>query len=307
VAKNRYHIQDIVAALSSFVLPESRTEPTPVNKEEPAVLQAELQQDIQRFSTEFTARVLGTLAPLQRAPQPEVRDAAMRQLLLYSSSALDIATEPQPEVGLLDMIVFVTLSRRTVDTHWAPKVFGEKGAELSKTMAQSEAEVWRLFDKVVGKKRREDLEEIIRDWQNRNPDQLRVEGIRFHTFARGAGKLAEEQEKKTSGLLSDFKAALAAADQGVLLAERALFLAHRAPFLLRLQARLGMHEIAGDMAAQIKSGEEFLGCSIKGLLDPTVEGFFARVDSLVRRWLVYLTLIGVAWAVMFGVVLYFFR
>jgi len=61
------------------------------------------------------------------------------------------------------------------------------------------------------------------------------------------------------------------------------------------------------MAAQIKSGEEFLGCSIKGLLDPTVEGFFARVDSLVRRWLVYLLLIGAAWAVMYGVVRYFVR
>jgi hypothetical protein len=91
------------------------------------VLQAELQQDIQRFATKFTARVLDALAPLQSSPHPEVREAAMRQMLLYSASALDIATEPQPELGLLDMIVFVTLSRRIVDIYWAPKVFGEKG------------------------------------------------------------------------------------------------------------------------------------------------------------------------------------
>jgi len=247
------------------------------------VLQAELQQDIQRFSTKFTARVLDSLAPLQSSPHPEVREAAMRQLLLYSASALDIATEPQPELGLLDMIVFVALSRRIADTHWAPKVFGEKGNEFSQAMAQSEAEVWQLGDKILDKERREDLATLIRDWQERNPGQQRVEGIRFHTFSRVAGKLAEEQEKRASGLLSSLKTATAAADQAVLLAERALFLAHRVPFLLRLQARVGMHEIVGDTVAQLKSEG--------GVLD--------RVDGMVRRWLVYLLLIGAAWAVIF--------
>lgn len=247
------------------------------------VLQAELQQDIQRFSTKFTARVLEALAPLQSSPHPEVREASMRQMLLYSASVLDIATEPQPELGLLDMIVFVTLSRRIVDIYWAPKVFGEKGGELLQAMAQSEAEVWQLGDKILDKKRREDLAALIRDWQVSNPNQHHVEGVRFHTFSKVAGQLAEEREKRTSGLLSSLKSATAAADQTVLLAERALFLAHRVPFLLRLQARVGMHEIVGDMVAQLRSAV--------GVLD--------RVDSMVRRWLIYLLLIGAAWAVMF--------
>jgi hypothetical protein len=246
------------------------------------MLPAELQQDIQRFSTELTARVLGALAPLQRSSQSEVRDSAMRQLLVYAASALDIATEPQPEVGLLDMIVFVTLSRRTVDTYWVPKVFGEKGGELLQAMAQSEAEVWQLGDKVLDKNQREDLEAVIRDWQKRNPDQLRVEGVRFSTFSKETGKLAAEQAKRTRGLLSSLKSATASADQAVLLGERALFLAQREPFLLRLQARLGVQEIVGDMAAHLKS----------------MEGVLDRVNSMVRRWLVYLLLIGAAWAVM---------
>jgi hypothetical protein len=255
------------------------------------VLQAELQQDIQRFSSKFTARVLDALAPLQSSPQPEVREAAMRQLLLYSASALDIATEPQPELGLLDMIVFVTLSRRIVDTYWVPKVFGEKGGGLVQAMAQSETEVWQLGDKILDRERREDLAALIRDWQQRNPDHQRVESIRFHTFSRVAGKLAEEQEKRASGLLSSLKTATAAADQAVLVAERALFLAHRVPFLLRMQARVGTHEIVGDTVAQLKSAG--------GVLD--------RVDAMVRRWLVYLLIIGAAWVMIFWGGYYVFK
>ena len=143
----------------------------------------------------------------------------------------------------------------------------------------------------MDKVRREDLNALIRDWQKRNPNHLRVEGVRFQTFSKEAGKLAREQEMRASGLLSSLKTATAAADQAVLLAERALFLAHREPFLLRVQARLGMREIMDDVVTQLES----------------VESILDRVDGMVRRWLVYILLIGAAWAVIFWAGYYVFR
>ncbi|HVJ21712.1 MAG TPA: hypothetical protein VM686_40185, partial [Polyangiaceae bacterium] len=49
-----------------------------------------------------------------------------------------------------------------------------------------------------------------------------------------------------SGLLGSVKAATQAADQALLLSDRAMFLATRMPFLVRLQARLGAQEIVAD-------------------------------------------------------------
>src|SRR5437870_693892 len=73
--------------------------------------QAELQEEVQRFSADLSARLSDASQPLLESGSAELREATVRRLLLYQSSALDIATGPRPEVNLLDMAVFVGLSR----------------------------------------------------------------------------------------------------------------------------------------------------------------------------------------------------
>src|SRR5690606_10086272 len=93
--------------------------------------QAALQRDVQRFSDDFVSRISEAMDPLLRSDRAEVRQAAMHQVLLYVSSSTDIATGAQPELSLLDMIVFVTLSRETVIHHWVPEVYGVDGRPLA--------------------------------------------------------------------------------------------------------------------------------------------------------------------------------
>jgi hypothetical protein len=60
----------------------------------------------------------------------------------------------------------------------------------------------------------------------------------------------------------------------MLLAERALFLSHRLPFLLRLHVRLAVPETLTDTLRTLQ-------------------------ESVVRRWFAYLLVLGASWALLF--------
>jgi hypothetical protein len=75
------------------------------------VSQAELLEDVQRFTSDFMLRIADRATPLEESPSAVVREAALRRVLVYESMALDIASGPLPELNLVDMLVFVSLSR----------------------------------------------------------------------------------------------------------------------------------------------------------------------------------------------------
>jgi hypothetical protein len=212
------------------------------------ISQLEVQQDVQRFSGEFADRLNDAMAPLLRAPNEEVREAALRQKVTYFASALDIATEPQPELSLLDMIVFVTLAHQTLQQYWLPEVYVDAGQPLEHAFAMSEQQIWSLGSKVLDKQNQDSLAALIREWRAHNPNQRSVEAVRFSSFSALEGALSEGDVAKAQGLLATVKSAAAAADAAVLLGNRALFLANRLPFVLRMQARLGSREVVGDAA-----------------------------------------------------------
>ena len=85
----------------------------------------ELQESLQRFTTQFADRITQAMDELERASPPGVRDEALRKNLLYVSSALEISTGPDPEVNLLDMFVFVRLCRTALERHWIPRFYRE--------------------------------------------------------------------------------------------------------------------------------------------------------------------------------------
>ena len=216
------------------------------------VPQAELQEDLQRFTGQFLDRIAqATYEPIGDGPADAVSNDAMRMGLVDASSALDIATEPLPEIGVLDMAVFLRLNRATLADHWVPQVLGERGRPLLRAFEQSEPAFWPIADKILSGDQKAKLIAGIDAWRRENPDQVRVEAVRFTDFSAQAGAVAVARTKEGSGVLAGVKAATQTADQAVLLAERGLFLANRMPFLLRMQARLGAREVLGDTAQTV--------------------------------------------------------
>jgi hypothetical protein len=241
--------------------------------------QAELQQDIERFTALFIERIAQAMEELEESDRPLVRTPALRKHILYASSALDIVSGSLPEVDLLDMLVFVRLSRVVLEEHWIPELYGDEGRDLVEAFQRSESELWQIADKLMNESQKRDLMALIDDWRAENPKQVRVEGIRLLDFSQRAGKVATERDKQTQGLLSSVKLATRTADQALLLGERAMFLIHRLPSVMRLQARLACREIVADVVTPLVHGRTWADAS-------------ERTGALLRRGLAYVVLAG---------------
>ena len=211
------------------------------------ISQAELQQDMQRFTSQFMGRVTQAAAPLTESEQPARREMGSRLALGYMSSSLDIASGQYPEINMLDMLVFVKLSGDTLEGYWIPEKLGNEGRALLTEFRASEKQLWGLSSKILSARQQADLRGVIREWQAKHPDQYQVEDVRFTQFSERAGEVSKEREESARGLLGQVRSATRVADQAVLLGERALFVVHHMPFLARLQARVGVQETISDI------------------------------------------------------------
>lgn len=207
------------------------------------VTQAELQEDLFRFVSRLAPRLREASLELE-APQSKFRYLSLNHRLNYISSALDIALGPSPEANLLDMITLIELSKSVIDRYWVPKVYGRMGLPLKEAFDTSSQEIWKIGDKVLNPHQRQVLESIIHKWIQENPNQIFVESVRLSQFSFKAGEKAKESE--VGGLFASVGQATVAADEAVLLGQRALYYAQRVPFLMRLQAQASLQELTQE-------------------------------------------------------------
>jgi hypothetical protein len=248
-------------------------------------LELELQQELQRFASQFAARIIQATEGLQRSVHQKIRNEALKKNLVYISSAMEIASGPSPSIGLLDMVVLIRLSRSTLEKHWIPTLYRSDGAELAEIFARSDEELAALVHRTLKDTQRAQLDSVIDSWLADNPTQVRVEGIRLGDFSSVAGDAAAERARRASGLLSSVKTAAQTANQALLLAERGFFLVHRLPFLWRLQARVGAREILDDVIARLAGGPDAL---------PAEDPLPAR--AIARRGFRHALSLGAGWA-----------
>ncbi len=220
------------------------------------VSELELQQDLQRFAARFVERITQCAENLQASPRADVRQEALRKNLLYASSATEIATGPSARVNLLDMFVFVHLSRAVLERHWIPSVYRASGLELQSAFETSEDELRDVTLRALGDGGLAQLTGIVDTWLAENAGATRVEGMRLADFSNLAGAAASGRALEARGLLSGMKVATEAANQAMVIAERGLFLLHRLPFLLRMHVRLGVRDTVDDMVQRFRTGSE---------------------------------------------------
>jgi hypothetical protein len=226
----------------------------------PHVNQIELQERVERFAGILMERMAQALEPLTAAPvmsesttvPKRVRYLARRQVALYYTALVDIATGRFPETNLLDALVFVSLCRRTVEDYWAPEVFGDPGYRLAEAFANSQRDLEQLMADLVGPTQVAEVQRLVEDWWEDNPGQRRVELVRIFAVSQTVGKLATEREKeRRKGVLSAVTTAIDAADQALLLSERLIFLGTRMPFVVRWQTRVAADELIDEGLASL--------------------------------------------------------
>jgi hypothetical protein len=245
----------LASALGSIAGCASSSSP-PEEKEEKRVNQIQIQESLQRFVGVFLDRILQAAAPLMADTAPvNVKTRAMHQVLLYSSSSIDIATGRFPEVNLLDMLVFMDLTTGVLREYWVPEVFGEDGRPLLAAFARCVEDLDLVATGILDPAQVKRVHELVQEWRHKNPGQRRVEQLRPFVFAATVGRLSTGSEREASGILESVQAATQSADQAVLMAERAMFLSQRMPFLLRFHARLGLQELIKDGLATLSADE----------------------------------------------------
>jgi hypothetical protein len=227
----------------------------------------EIQQALQRFATELSGNVGEATERLERSRDARVRDAGLRRSIAYVSSALEIAAGPVPVINLFDMFVFVRLCRFALERHWMP-LYDADGAAIAEVFAGADQEISALVARTCEPAWCAQLTELVEAWIADNPDQTVVEAIRLSDFADAAGAALAARASQVRGLLSSVRSATRSATDAVQIAERALFLSQRLPFVWRAQVRLGVREIFDDISLRISD---------------TVRSQVDRVRTFVRR------------------------
>ena len=216
----------------------------------------ELQEDLQRFYTRFTERLVSSLDVPKITKSYTLGQFSLRQYLLYDSESLKIVTSPFPEVNLMDMLVFIKLNKIVVRDVWIPKKYGALGKEFYQAFKDSEGDIEQIASKILSKEDLLGIEETIRSWRKQNPNQTRVEKIRIADFSRLAGDVNKQMQEEGRGfslsnIIVDTRGAVQAVDQMVLVANRSIFLIQQLPFIIRLQLRIGSQEIVDDLGLKL--------------------------------------------------------
>jgi hypothetical protein len=213
----------------------------------------ELQLKVMRFADEYAG---GVIEPVQRfqvaTDNAEDRLIAQNWKLSQSTAAYTIASGPNPVINAVDMVVLATLSRMVIEDAWVGEKFGERALPFQEAHRRLEARARELVADVLTADQIIQLQRIMDDWRERNPNIRAVSYVHFNDFAKSIGRPQPGEVGTKGGLfallgldpLSQLDPAVRELTQTRQLAERTIYYAQRAANLLDMQVERLSYQIA---------------------------------------------------------------
>jgi len=218
---------------------------TPGTKDQAVADPVEVQQRLLRFADEYSSGMIVGVEKLRRGTNAIGPAEELKWKIVFASEASSIASGPKALANLLDMTVFVTMARLTVESHWQPNVYGESAQLLLESCRHYETQIWEFVGIVLTPEQQAELRQAILAWRQTHPIPENILGARAVGFASEVAKTHQAATKESSvfGLLKlDPLAGLDPATREIaqtrLFAERALYIAQWMPTLLRWQTEL---------------------------------------------------------------------
>ncbi len=216
---------------------------SPGKKEVLQVDPLEMQETLLRFSDSLLRRVGRDIEDLHRPGQPPDPAEILRWKIALGTEIVAIATGANSIANLLDMTVFVSLSRGVVVTYWKPAVYGDSANPLAKTLEEADAELGQLLDHVLTLDQRAEFKLTIDTWRKDNPLAENTLGARALGFATQARKKGDTPPGSLFNLinldpLSGLDPAMQEIARTRALAERGLYVIQKFPMLIRWQTEL---------------------------------------------------------------------
>jgi len=117
--------------------------------------QLELQAQLMSFADRMAVTLSGVWEPVEFGDTtPELRSTPHSLWLYPSVAPSGIATAPDSEAGLLDMVVMVTLLRMTIEDYWVLQVFGEQAPGAMAAYQTLEADIWGVANEASRRSKR---------------------------------------------------------------------------------------------------------------------------------------------------------
>lgn len=223
-------------AVSAIVPGEKSTQPDP----------AALQVELQRYSDQYASRTIAALDDYaELVGTPEARTQALHWKVSASSAAVSIASGPNPRANLIDFIALATVMRTALEDVWIKTTNGPAFQSWLDASRALETNSWRLADGVLTPEQQEELRAAIQRWWESNPGVRTGFFLRPEQFSSLIRRTGEETSRPGSvfslvGLdpTAGIDPAVREVTRTRLFAERAMFMAQRAPFLVRWQVEL---------------------------------------------------------------------
>jgi hypothetical protein len=219
---------------------------TPGKKGQSSVDAVELQQTLLRFADEYLTRMASDANRLRRGTNAPNAAEILRCKIELGTATCSIASGPNPIANLLDMTVFVTVTRMSVEEYWQPMIFGESAQAMLESSRSAEADMWKLAATVLNAEQQAELHRAIEEWRRKNtqPESIvsaRAVGFASQVTAGGRGGVDAAGSLKNLLMLDPLTGldpAVHEVAQTRLFAERALFVAQKIPTLLRWHTEL---------------------------------------------------------------------
>jgi hypothetical protein len=219
---------------------------TPGSKGQPAVDPVEVQEMLLRFADSYSTEMILSADKLRHGTNAPDTAEILKWKIALNTQTCAIASGPNDIANLLDMTVFVTVTRMAVEDYWQPKVFGDSALPMLESCRNAETHIWQFAGTVVTPKQVAELHKAIEGWRQRNPlpeDVLGARAVGFASRVVQANKSGTPTVDDVFNLLnvdpmSGLDPAVREIEQTRLFAERALFVTQQMPMLLRWQIEL---------------------------------------------------------------------
>ncbi len=210
------------------------------------VTAAEIEEMVQGFADRYSAVVTSACEAIGRTTEdPTARHELNRFQTRTISAIFDIATNEDAYTKLLDLVVVVSLTAEVVIAQGTlSDQFGENIGLLTDPLQRSREEIDAIAARCLTPRELIELDRLITGWRRDNPDVVHVAFVRFDTFASSRSKDVLAKARNGSGLLAPISDAVDEVTRTRLLAERAFYMAKRAPLLLSLETQAMMSQLA---------------------------------------------------------------
>ncbi|MEJ0091144.1 MAG: hypothetical protein WDM80_15545 [Limisphaerales bacterium] len=212
----------------------------------PAANPVEVQQRLMRFSDEYLLSMVYGLDKLRRGTNTLDPADLLKWKIMLGTETCSIASGPNAIANLLDMTIFVTVTRRGLEEYWQPKVFGASAQPMLDNCRNAETNLWEFNAQVLTAGQMTELQKAIDVWFRQNPLPDSVLAARAVGFASEVSEVNPAGKSSPTSVfsllmidpLSGMDPAVREIAQTRLMAERALYVSQKMPTLLRWQTEL---------------------------------------------------------------------